>query len=882
MPGLSTRLIVLFILLSAGLKPPRQACADELSLPRNDADATERYFDGLRERRLFSLAETVCLRMLNDTGPGLVERTRYAVELSRTYVDHAAYAESIEEQTEMLDLAARAIDEVLSGRDNHPQALLLQAQKAIVTAREVELFRWRHELHPLADADLQQALERAARVTPELQQLDQALSAELRAPRRDVLGERLQPYQLRGLLNVVRFRAGALQLDRAALLDSGSPDRSEALVLADQWFRRVAAGAPGDRLTLESQLAVVQVTRLSGDLATAGKLLNALLQDLPPPAVLDDAMAELVELHLADGRLADALDELRAHRLARRGLTGRLNWLNVVVLSRLSQATAQQGDPALAAELMEQAKSFAQRAGTEGSAYWAARARQQIDLDHRRHRYGGDVAPWLEQGQNSFAAGRLPDAIRAYTRAWELVRQARTTAPDAAAEVGSALGSLLVQEGRYEDAADVLRDAVLVQPAGEQAAASDLLRAWCLTRLYEVEPTRSRREACMTALEEHRARFPASATAAEAAWLLAQIEERRLQSTQALRLYAAIPDSHARFAEANVAVARCGEVILSRLAELGRPVDEWEPAILRLLDDRCAPLLTQARPLSPLQAELLLRTARLRLNAVPPDFITADSLLNQLFRERTGSSGSPAVPGTGPLPANAATETGSGEELTAADRAALSQLRYQAAALRVISLAGQGQMREAYRLVEDVARRDSAELVAVLSGLTAAAAGLPAPQQRELGELQLHAFDLSGARLEGLPAEEQTAWRQTLASAHDFTGRPAQAADLLKPLLDADPENHDLRRRIATRLMAANTPERLAAARQHWQKLESTFPPGSADWFSARMETIRVSLSLGQTDEARKVLRVTRLLYPDPPTAEIRGTLDELAREAAN
>ena len=43
-----------------------EADAQVFTQPRNDQEAIEQYFEGLRERRLFSLAETVCLRRLGD------------------------------------------------------------------------------------------------------------------------------------------------------------------------------------------------------------------------------------------------------------------------------------------------------------------------------------------------------------------------------------------------------------------------------------------------------------------------------------------------------------------------------------------------------------------------------------------------------------------------------------------------------------------------------------------------------------------------------------------------------------------------------------------------------------------------------------------------
>jgi hypothetical protein len=49
----------------------------------------KKYFDGLRSRGLYSLAETVCHRKLSGQTLDLVTSTRYAVELSRTLAEHS-------------------------------------------------------------------------------------------------------------------------------------------------------------------------------------------------------------------------------------------------------------------------------------------------------------------------------------------------------------------------------------------------------------------------------------------------------------------------------------------------------------------------------------------------------------------------------------------------------------------------------------------------------------------------------------------------------------------------------------------------------------------------------------------------------------------------
>ncbi len=53
------------------------------------ADEDARFVAGLRERRLFALAETYCNERLTNSQPSEIERIELTVELVRTYAEHA-------------------------------------------------------------------------------------------------------------------------------------------------------------------------------------------------------------------------------------------------------------------------------------------------------------------------------------------------------------------------------------------------------------------------------------------------------------------------------------------------------------------------------------------------------------------------------------------------------------------------------------------------------------------------------------------------------------------------------------------------------------------------------------------------------------------------
>ncbi len=253
-------------------------------LPRDNDAAREIYFDGLRERGLYSLAETVCLTQLEQSEMTLPERTAIVVELSRTFAAHAAVSPAFEDQSELLQQARFVIDDLLASSALHPQRLLLEAQSAFVAASEVEVLRWQNELSPLPGKSREQALQLSGSLLLTFADLIERMTDELRNRPRAASSERLSPYRIRGLKRTTEYRLGMVLLDRARLLEDGSADQAEALLAAKDQFRDLAGGEPEATITTQSQLALITVTRLSGDATVALRMCETLLEDQPTSA----------------------------------------------------------------------------------------------------------------------------------------------------------------------------------------------------------------------------------------------------------------------------------------------------------------------------------------------------------------------------------------------------------------------------------------------------------------------------------------------------------------------------------------------------------------------------------------------------------------------
>jgi tetratricopeptide (TPR) repeat protein len=818
-----------------------------------------KYFNGLRERRLFSLAETVCLQRLQEPSLDSATRSNYTVELSRTLAEHARFVANEKEQSDLLNRARQIIVDLLRAQPNHPRKLLLRSQLLIVGASQVETYRWRFELTPNDNRLANQAMTLGQDLIPDLERLEKDMGDELRAPFRDPLGEKLKPYQLRGLQRAVRYQLANLLLNLAKTLDRSSPDRAEALLKANDWFRKLSNGEPGATITWRSQIGLVQVTRLKNDMTGVARMLNALSKDSPPASIRDEIAAESVQVMIDDGDFTQAADALRVYRLEHKRLSGRLWFLNAQVLLKMQQVAIEHKQEKLADDLMKQVIVFVSRAQTESDSFWAARAQQLIAGASSSQKYGAKIAAILRQGKEKFAAGDTKPAAELYEQAFSMARMEGNV--EVAVELGYTLGSMLLQMKTYDAAAQIFGDVVKLNPKHKLAPDADLLQIFALGNLYAKHPTRIRREAYTVALESHRKQFVTSATAGEATWMLAQLEERRLQFTKSLNLYLEIPAAHKRSASANAGAARCAEAVLVRLTTLKKPIGEWETVVSDRLMQLCGPVLKKTKALSQDESELLVITSKILSTKTIPNYKSADELLAKIL-----TSPQPEVD---PI-TNRESYPGVTEEQ-----------QQTAIQLRIVTFASRGQINEARSLLNQLAEAGIEKVFEVLASLDVAAARLDSASHRALGQLQLDMVRTAGVKLDTLPAPTQEKFLRAMGSAHEMALQQLDAATYYEELLVKKPKDLALIEKIARLRMTSQADRDWELAKQHWLKLETSAKRGSVEWLQFRFESLVCMDRLKDRDMCLKKLKLTTLLYPKLGNPTLKKRYDDLAQRVA-
>ena len=807
------------------------------AIARAESTAVARYFAGLRQRGLLVLAEEYAIRQLGETHLSPAVRRQIACELTTTLVAHARLNPG-PQQVELFASAAEYLQRELTQTDLPPaDRFLLQGELALLGAVRGEVLTWELELQPGVDragcrellsqslADLQGFLERMPHAPEELSREE-----------KNELEDRL------------RLALGQLYLDRARMASTAA-NRVGDLLSATRELEGCTHVRGRDELAREARLKLAAIARLQQNEPQAANLLTSLSGLNAPAEFLDRVKAEQIRLDLAASRYDQALDNVRRGASA----SPEVRALGVEVLASAAALAGRKQQLTLQDQLLEQAR--AELALVNG--HWQRWASQQLQLAEVRQRYGPELASVVLAGQSAFQQGDLSRAAQEFAEATRIAHGLRRA--DDAVEFGLTRGSILLQENRLSEAADSFRQLVDAYPGHRRAAEADLLLCYARGMMFNAQPGAEQEAAYVAALENHRQRFAADPKVAEATWMLASLKEQQQDWQGALPLYAAIPSDSSRYDEAQLRVVSLDQRILNRLREQQQPTDAWEDqAILRLGH------IVAEYPLAPeswslMQAEIGLQGAKLLLQHRAQRLDDADALLGRIIESAAAIR-------------QQATRTDSAVDPR------WDELNRQARQLRILSLAGRGKLNEARILLQQLETDDPPTLLHLLNGLSELTESIPNANRRQLGELQRDmAVRLQHRRAE-LPADQQRMLDEIVAQAQVASGNLPEAAAIYEQLLQTTPGDRRLMTTVAGLYLQRGQPADLQHAREWWVKLEALEQPGSEPWLVARLEVIRIMVRQQDIAAARKLLGVTRILYPKAGSAELRQQYADVAK----
>lgn len=807
-------------------------------------ESQTRYFDQLRRRGLFSLAESYALARLAEPTTPNARRVELAIELSRTLAEHAEFA-SHEQQEELWLRAKSVIDDERTREPNNARDVLLATQAAMVPAVAGAWLTVECELRPFDEPLLARCRTACSIGITLLKEVEQ----QLVEPGKDsvtvkgLLNGGPSSHELRVELHRVRFQLALCLKNRAELSSADARKVSVDLIDAEQTFRKLI-GVADEPISSLAKLRLAGCSRLKGDWERADTLLQAIEKSEPrlTDALLEELVVERARLMLTRQQGADAAELILQTRAKQKRLTGELWYLQVRALASMRDAALQKKDDKLAEQLREQAEITLERSDEQAGGYWSRRSRQAWESVRTAEKYGPTLDAAMQQARADFLAGRIDAALKGYATAEQSARAAGQT--DVAIDLGYTRASILLNERQFEPAATDFLRLAREFPEHARAAAAHLNAAYCLGRLYDQKKTQAHREAYTTALDRHVELFANDPSVDDARFMKGQLEESRLQATAALPLYLQVRDESPKADEAHAGAARCYESILLRMRERKRDTNEFEREAVETLTRFATPLSETVAEWSVPQAEVALHLSSLLMLSEPPQFDRAETWLGKVVAQ-----------------ADRATETERSDANTVKDPRWL-RLRPRAAALNVIALAGNGRSLEAAQRMQSFATAAPQDLLAIIERLAPFVASPDRERRLQFVELQLRAASRLNEQRSALTKPEQESLDQCLGRAYLASGQLAKGVELYGRLASETPKDAARQRDIAQQLDPFDDRPCQSLARQCWRRIEVSTKPGSPDWLRARLGLITTSSKLGEQLLARKLLETTKALHP--------------------
>lgn len=928
------------------------------TLPRGVGWADEdlsRYYQELRRRGLYTLAESHAVNHLADPRLAPARRSAYVLELARTYAEHTLYA-PVDEQPQLWSQALAVLTEEEQQPGNLERRPIYEAERALLLAWRARQSAIEALLIPTDQGLQQQAIQESAEALVALRKLDDDWLAKAKRTAAATKASFPTANDLRVLVNHSRFQQAGLLLARGELSPSAAPERIADILEAETALKKIITPTD-DPLVLHIKALLLVSQRLRQDLPRMGQLLQQLDAGPPLPLDIQDAvLTERVRWLMAEQKPDQALRELQKYRVSRAGRMTGEQWLcQLQALSVLRQLAARKENAELQAEIVHQGERTLTQLDQQIGGAWSRRGRIVWTNSHPEGRQQQALERTLRSAQQAVQRGELADARTHYQLA--LDQTEKLGQPEVVAKVAYALGGVEYRAGHFAEAAKAFQKArqalgqVVVPPAPPPAPAStavpspaevltgissggrvqlpsdaelELLAAYCLGRVYDQRPTSTSETEYRQALDRVISEFPKSDVAAEAVYSRGRLFERRQEWEAARENYQQVPGEHPRGWEARAAIARC------LVAEIEQPLadrptvgaaapapDRIYAAILTLRD-WVRQLPSVPAQWDPAAGEIALRYGQLLLRGDGEDQRSAAVWLE---RVRTGGTQSPrprpdgsvsigdARPGdSAPLEESSAAGEREHSEIAMA-AARWQELRRRAIGPLIVARTLRGERGTALTLIQELATVTPRDLLRVLDDLAAMdrpaapesnagpanSTGRPGTSSRPHSGTTLSAALVSELRLtvaEALEKAEQEGRaklsagelrRVQVEQARGLcrTGATAKGLALYEQLWERAAKDSGIRRQLAADLAELDLPETRPIVSRWWKQLETSSKSGSPEWLEARLGQIAAEIALDQRDAARKLLAVTKLLYPltanDPRYQALERNLESSA-----
>ncbi|MEZ5940326.1 MAG: tetratricopeptide repeat protein [Planctomycetaceae bacterium] len=826
--GRSLRLVLLLLAAVSGIS--RVVAADDAALTK--------YFNGLRQRGLLVIAEDHAIRQLARTDLDEVRRRQLTVQLAETLIIHAENSPPAQ-QAELFETAHKYVASELKSNTTSPDSILrLRFVQALLSLRQVETQWWDMEL--AGEASTPAFIKQVDQVILQLRQiLAERKNGSIRLPG-DLDEEMALTLQQALLLRVV------VAVDLV--------DRTGAIITATEECETAARQRSQRGISRNARLNLARIARLRREYDQALAALDALEKIAAPESFRDELVAEKARVHLDMMQYDKALEVLTEALRGRSFISAEFHALTVDVLCGAAEVASSKGQAELHAELLKQARQEV------GSTYgkWYRRAASVLSTTEENLRYGPRLSPLVKKGRQAYSSGDFDSAAETFQQAVTVaISESRM---DDAVEFAMTRGSIQLQKGDAQAAARTFREMYGRAPEHQRAAEVHLLLCYALGRVYGDAGSVETRDAYINALEQHANTFASSPTCNEAAWLLGLLWEQEGKADQAIRWLLQVSVGHQHYDAAILKVIALDRKELEQLSDDATAISQRQLEARKRLEKIMFnfPLPPEGWSLN--QSQIGLQGSHILIAGPVPQYGDADILLTRVVDS-----------------ARIATYASQSRQQEVDPR--WESLANAARQLQIVVFAGVGKILEARRVLGELESAQPAKLLAILNGLADASQNLPEDQRKQVGRLQQEMSARLEQRREALDAEQQLELDRIIAQSYVASGDLIEAAHIYERLFKENPRDKTLAIEIARLYTQHGEPADLATAQKYWTGLEQAEVAGSVPWLEARIEVLKLMQQQGKIEETRKLLGVTRILYPKLGNPRLKKQFDALSAQ---
>lgn len=802
----------------------------------------ERFLDGLRQRRLYELAEKFCDDRLADAKLDDARRADLTVELVRTLSDHALDAGG-EAAAGLWQRATQVVAEFAAQRRQYPRLMLVRLQGALARAAEGESLR-------LAQAGggetegLAPARDILRKAIADFEQLEREVAAQLSQTGQAGAPERgLNTPELQSLLANLQYQRAQTLLSQAQCYPVGSADRTNALSRAGEALELVARQKTRTALVWSAALAELARLRLLGEYSAAERQLEQLAGSQPPEAFAGRLQAERIRLALARERLDDALAEAGAAANATRGLEVELARLETL-LAAWQRATTQRQDEE-AAEWQRRAVAQAAEISNNYGGQWMRRAEGLVAgaLTSSGVRQSSATLAFTAAG--FYRSGQFDKALATFDQTARTARDENQA--ERAFDALYSAATIEKERQNYREASNRYRQLAIGAPQNPRAAAVHLLAAYCAAQLAQLEQP-PKLDEYKNLLREHVATWPQNETASQAYSWLGRLAENRGDWNEAIETLAHVKASDPQYVEAAAAIGRCYEARLAAAhhgGEDGRRLADEALGTLERIANRARD--RGAKPDAATRAATL-AAARIWLTEIPTGALPAERLLQDALQ---------------------------------ADVSAPAEWKTTAKRWLVPALVMQGKGGQADQLLDSLSASPGEALATLETLATVRRRHAGDDAGRKLAEVELKLENQLLDRRAELDSETLRSVQRRRALTLAETGRRQPGLEALQALAEEFPRDGQMHEDLATLLMDGNEAD-IRAALVKWTQVAQKSRPGTPRFFRAYYGLAATQLKLGQRSEAVATVQAVAAKFPQLGGPELKPRFEQLLAAAKN